>query len=88
MRSPERYRYLIHDRDRISSPELESALKAMGLRILKTPFRAPRANAYCERLVGSIRREALDFLIPLNGKPCLPKTPSGLKSLMLVRSRC
>jgi len=40
----------------------------MGLRILKTPFRAPQANAYCERLVGSIRRECLDFLIPLNEK--------------------
>jgi transposase InsO family protein len=43
-------------------------LKAMGLRILKTPFRAPKANAYCKRLVGSIRRECLDFLIPLNEK--------------------
>ncbi len=38
----------------------------MGLRILKTPFRAPQANALCERLVGTIRRERLDFLIPLN----------------------
>ena len=40
----------------------------MGLRILKTPFRAPQANAYCERLVGSIRQECLDYLIPLNEK--------------------
>jgi transposase InsO family protein len=38
----------------------------MGLGILKTPFRTPQANAFCERLVGSIRRECLDFLIPLN----------------------
>jgi hypothetical protein len=38
----------------------------MGLSILKTPFRTPQANAFCERLVGSIRRECLDFLIPLN----------------------
>ena len=38
----------------------------MGLSILKTPFHAPQANAFCERLVGSIRRECLDFLIPLN----------------------
>ncbi len=64
----EPYRYLIHDRDRIYSRELDSGLKAMGLRILKTPFRAPQANAYCERLVGSIRRECLDYLIPLNQK--------------------
>ena len=64
----EPYRYLIHDRDKIYSRELDSGLKAMGLRILKTPFRPPQANAYCERLVGSIRRECLDYLIPLNQK--------------------
>jgi hypothetical protein len=38
----------------------------MGLNILKMPFRAPQANAFCERPVGTIRRECLDFLIPLN----------------------
>jgi hypothetical protein len=38
----------------------------MGQSILKTPFRAAHANAFCERLVGSICRECLDFLIPLN----------------------
>ena len=37
----------------------------MGLSILKTLFRAPQANAFCERLVGTIRRECLNFLIPL-----------------------
>jgi putative transposase len=60
------YRFLIHDRDSIYSRELDSALKAMGLRILKTPYRAPQANPYCERLVGSFRRDCLDYLIPLN----------------------
>jgi len=64
----EPYRYLIHDRDSIYSRELDSGLKAMGVRILKMPFRAPQASAYCERLVGSIRRECLDLLIPLNEK--------------------
>jgi len=62
------YRFLIHDRDSIYSPQLESALAAMGLRILKSPYRAPQANAYCERLVGSARRECSDYLIPLNEK--------------------
>ena len=60
------YRFLIHDRDNIYSYKLDSALKAMGLGILKTPFCAPQANAFCERPVGSIRRECLDFLIPLD----------------------
>lgn len=51
------YRFLIHDRDGIYSSDLDSCLKSMGLSILKTPFRATQANAFCERLVGSIRCE-------------------------------
>src|SRR5258706_7990487 len=57
-------RFLIHDRDSIFSPAVDGALKEFGVRVLKTPVRAPQANAYCERLVGTIRRECLDFLIP------------------------
>jgi len=60
------YRFVLHDRDSIYSSELDSALKAMSLRILKSPFQAPQANAFCERVIGTIRRECLDFLIPLN----------------------
>ena len=41
-------------------------VKAMGARVLRTPVRAPKANAECERLGGSLRRECLDFLIPVN----------------------
>jgi transposase InsO family protein len=59
-------RFLIHDRDSIFSSELDAALKTMDLRILKTPFQAPQANAFCERWIGTTRRECLDFLIPLN----------------------
>jgi hypothetical protein len=33
---------------------------------LKTPSRVPKANAFCERLVGTIRRECQDYLIPIN----------------------
>jgi putative transposase len=39
------YRFLIHDRDSIYSEELDLAVRAMGVRILKTPFRSPQANA-------------------------------------------
>ena len=38
----------------------------MGLTVQRTPVRAPQANAFCERLVGTIRRECLNFVIPLN----------------------
>ena len=38
----------------------------MGLTVLKTPVRAPQANAFSDRLIGTIRRDCLDFVIPLN----------------------
>jgi putative transposase len=60
------YRWLIHDRSGIFTADLGHALETMGIGVLKTPVRAPKANAYCERLIGSLRRECLDWLIPLN----------------------
>jgi transposase InsO family protein len=62
------YRFVLHDRDSIYSNDLDSSLKATGIRVLRTPSRAPQANAFCERLVGTMRRECLDFLIPWNEK--------------------
>jgi transposase InsO family protein len=62
----EGYRFVIHDRDRIYSQELDQSLKALGLTALKTPYRSPQANAFCERLIGSARRECFDFMIPVN----------------------
>jgi putative transposase len=60
------YRFMIHDRDSIYAAGLDAALASMGVRVLKTPFHAPQANAFCDRVIGTIRRECLDFLIPLN----------------------
>ena len=62
----ERYRFVIHDRDAIYSKDVDLLLKTTGLQILKTPAQSPQANAFCERLIGTIRRECLDFMIPLN----------------------
>jgi transposase InsO family protein len=59
------YRFLIHDRDRIFSDALDQRIRHLGLKVLKTPVRTPVANAICERFIGTLRREALDFLIPL-----------------------
>ncbi len=58
------YRWLIHDRSGIFSGELDRAVNTFGIAVLKTPVRAPKANAYCERLIGSLRRECLDWFIP------------------------
>jgi putative transposase len=59
------YRFLLHDRDSIFSQALDQSVRNLGLKILKTPPRSPQANALCERLLGTLRRECLDFLIPL-----------------------
>ena len=60
------YRFVIHDRDRIFSQDVDKSLTNLGVRVLRTPVRAPKANAVCERLGGSLRRECLDFLIPFH----------------------
>jgi putative transposase len=63
--SDHEYRFLIHDRHATFSTELDAAVAWFGLQALKTPVRAPKANAFCERLIGTMRRECLDFMIPL-----------------------
>ena len=60
------YRFVIVDRDGKFSADLRRSVRAMGVRPLRTPRRAPQTNAYCERLIGTTRRECLDFLIPLS----------------------
>jgi len=60
------HRFVIHDRDTIYSQGVDRTLEAIGLTVLKTPVRAPQANAFCERVIGTIRRECLDFIIAMN----------------------
>jgi putative transposase len=64
--SDHEYRYLIHDRHSTFSSEMDAVVGALGLAVVKTPVRAPQANAFCERLIGTMRRECLDFMIPLS----------------------
>jgi putative transposase len=60
------HRYLIHDRDSIFAKHLDDSIKALGLSVLKSPPRSLKANAICERVIGTIRRECLDWLIPMS----------------------
>jgi transposase InsO family protein len=60
------HRFIVHDRHSIYSEGVDLALRTMGLRVLKTPVAVPQANAYCERVIGTARRECLDWVIPLN----------------------
>ena len=50
------------------SADTDNELKSFGCRVLRTPVQASKANAYCERLIGTIRREFLDWVIPLSEK--------------------
>ena len=65
MPSDHRYRFLIHDRDCLFSQALDQGIGNLGLRVLKTPPRAPQANAMGERVLGTLRPECLDCVIPL-----------------------
>jgi hypothetical protein len=58
--------FLVHDRDAIFAAAVDDALRSMSLQVLRTPVRAPQANAHCERFIGTVRRECLDWVIPLN----------------------
>ena len=59
------YKYLDHERDSIFSSELDQSVGHLGLLVLKTPPHCPRANGICERVIGTLRRECLNWLIPL-----------------------
>jgi putative transposase len=58
-------RFLLRDRDAKFGALFDCVAAGIGTRILRTPVRAPRANAICERFLGSVRRECLDHLLVL-----------------------
>ena len=62
----QRPRLLIHDRDSKFSHTFDALFRNDGIRVIRTPVRAPNANAHIERWVGSVRRECLDRIVIFN----------------------
>jgi putative transposase len=58
-------RFLVHDHDAKYGPAFGRVAAASGIEVIRTPIRAPRANAVCERFLGSVRRECVDHLLIL-----------------------
>ena len=61
-RSPA-FRFLIRDRDAKFSGPFDTVLRSEGMRVIRTPVRAPNANAYAERVIETIRAECLDWTL-------------------------
>ncbi|MGD0607251.1 MAG: hypothetical protein ABSA53_27170 [Streptosporangiaceae bacterium] len=59
-------KFLIRDRPGQFTSSFDAVFTAEGTRILASPSQAPRANAICERVIGTLRRELLDRLLIVN----------------------
>jgi len=64
--TPQLFRFLIHDHDTKFSSLFDNVFISEGIKIIHTPFQAPKANSFAERWVRSVREECLDHILIIN----------------------
>ena len=64
----EQPRFLIRDNDAIYGKEVVNFIEAAGIQEVRTAYKSPWQNPFVERFIGTLRRELLDHIIPLNGR--------------------
>ena len=80
-------KFLIRDRAREFTGSFDAVFAAEGVRILASPPQAPRADAICERMIGTLRRELFDRLLIINEHVTGPIAYSSLTGSARVRAR-
>lgn len=86
----EQYQYILHDPDSIFAAHLDESVSRLGIVALKSPPRCPEANAIRERVIGILRRECLEWVIPMSRshlrymlKSWIPHYNSGRRHMAL-----
>jgi transposase InsO family protein len=79
------FRFLIRDRDSKFTAGFDAVFTGVGISAIRTPVRAPRANAIAERFIGTLRRECLDHVL-ITGPRHLDRVLSRCSAWRPVRS--
>jgi putative transposase len=91
--SQQQYECLLHDRDSIFANHLNESIERLGVKVLKSPPRSPMVNAVCERVIGTIRHECLDWVIPFVAlgpgvpDPPLAHSPTRVRNRAIAAER-